>query len=380
MKGLKAALLPILAGAIAGAVVALILSGGNGNGTTQTVTEQVTSGTPTSFTKSGGGLTVNQIYKKDVSGVVDIEVTAESKSSGGGLFGGGSGPSKSEDEGSGVVYNNQGYILTDEHVIANATSVTVNFNDGYSAPAKVIGSDAGTDLGVIKVNVPQSQLHPLAFANSDTAQVGDPVVAIGSPFGQRWTTTAGIVSAVGRVIQAPNMFSISDSIQTDAAINPGNSGGPLLNSDGAVIGLNDQIETDDENSEGEGQSSGVGFATPANSDVKVAKAIIAGKPVQRAYVGVTLVNAVHGGAQFHQVFPGGPAAKAGIKAGDVVTAVNGQPIATSDDFITVVGKYAPGNVVTLTLTQGGKTKKVKVTLGNQPKIAPGTGTTTTGTP
>jgi S1-C subfamily serine protease len=374
MKGLKAALIPILAGAIAGAVVALILSGGNGNGT-QTVTEQVTSGTPTSYTKSGGGLTVNQIYKKDVSGVVDIEVTAETKGSNNSLFGGGS--SKSEDEGSGVVYNDQGYILTDEHVIANATKVVVNFNDGYSAPAKVIGSDAGTDLGVIKVDVPQSELHPLAFANSDEAAVGDSVVAIGSPFGQRWTTTAGIVSAVGRVIQAPNLFSISDAIQTDAAINPGNSGGPLLNASGDVIGLNDQIETD-ENTEGEGQSSGVGFATPANTDVQVAKQIIAGKPVKRAFVDVTLVNAPHGGAEFVRVFSGGPAAKAGIKSGDVVTAVNGQAITSSDDFITVVSKYQPGNTVTFTVKEtNGKTSKFKVTLGNQPKEAPGGGSTST---
>ncbi len=385
MKGFKA-VFPLLGGAVAGAVVALIISSGS---TTTTVTDQVVAkGVPASLSKTGTsaltkssgsrGLTVNQVYRQDSPGVVDIEVTAQTKGSG--TFGQ---PTVSQDEGSGVVYDKRGYILTDEHVVANATKVVVDFKDGYSATAKVIGTNASSDLGVIKVDVPQSQLHPIPFANSTSAQVGDQVVAIGSPFGQKWTTTAGIVSATGRVITAPNGFSIPDSIQTDAAINPGNSGGPLLDANGAVLGLNDQIETNNTNAQGEGSSSGVGFATPSTNDMKVANAIIDGRPVEQAYVGVSLAqgSAPGGGALIGKavnglstVVPGSPAAKAGLKPGDIIVAVNGQPITSSDDFITMMTRYSPGQTVLFKVKQtNGNVKLFKVTLANRPKQAPTAG-------
>jgi putative serine protease PepD len=253
---------PILIAGLAGAVIALIATSGN---STKTVTviqpshAAVPSTLPTSLT-STRGMSINQIFRQDGPGVVDIVVTSNVS---GGLFGG---TQQTQGEGAGVVYNKNGDILTDEHVVNGATSVAVTFEDGYKARATVVGTDASTDVAVIHVNAPASQLHPISFADSATAQVGDPVIAIGSPFSLPETVTAGIVSAVGRSINAPNGFTIIGAIQTDAAINPGNSGGPLLDANGDVLGLSDQIDTNNTNpATGEGSSSGIGFAVPSNT-------------------------------------------------------------------------------------------------------------------
>ena len=232
----------------------------------------VPSALPTSLTSSHG-LTINQIFRQDGPGVVDIVVTANTS---GGFFGG---TQQTQGEGAGVVYNKNGDILTDEHVVNGATSVSVTFEDGYKVPATVVGTDPSSDVGVIHVNAPASQLHPIAFADSSTAQVGDPVVAIGSPFSFPETVTAGIVSAVGRSIYAPNQFTITGAIQTDAAINPGNSGGPLLDANGHVLGLSDQIDTNNTTPSGQGSSSGVGFANLFRSLTVGRAAITAGLPV-----------------------------------------------------------------------------------------------------
>ncbi len=379
MKQLRV-ILPALAGAAAGAIVALAIAGGGG-GSTRTVTTtnvvpSARSAQPASLAPSHG-LSIGQIYRKDGPGVVDITT----RSNGGtGIFG--FGQQHTEGEGAGIVYNKQGDILTDQHVVSGANSITVTFPSGRKTPATVVGSDTGADLAVIRVHVPASQLDPLPLANSDAVQVGDGVIAIGSPFGLPNTVTAGIVSAVGRTISAPNQFTIANAIQTDAAINPGNSGGPLINANGAVIGLNDQIETANQNAQGEGSNSGVGFATPSNAAVRIAKQIIATGKARNAYVGVSLNPQVSGGAAISKtaavtstgckqppLAPGGPAAKAGLKPGDLITAVNGKRVTSVDQFVGTIATYAPGNTVNLTVQRGGQTKHIAVKLGVQPPHA-----------
>ena len=351
--------LPILAGAVAGGLIAWGVSGSGATSKTTTVIQQERVGIPTSLTSSRG-MTINGIYRQDAPGVVDITVTAQSSNSS--LFGG---SQETQGEGAGVVYDTKGDILTDEHVVANATSVTVTFENGTKVPAKVVGTDPSTDVGVIRVNMPASELHPITFASSSSAQVGDPVVAIGSPFSLPETVTAGIVSAVGRSITAPNNYTITGAIQTDAAINPGNSGGPLLDGNGEVLGLNDQIQTNS------GSSAGVGFAIPSNMVAHIANEIMSGHKVRHAYVGVFLNSASQGGALITSVEPGTPAAQAGLKPHDLVTAIDGKTISSTQQFIETVDTYAPGQVITLTVKRGGNTKSIKLTLGTRPQTQPG---------
>ena len=358
-------IIPVVAGAIAGGVIALIIANGsNNNSNTHTVTQTVISrqspSEPTALAK-GKGLTINQIYRNASPGVVDITVTTTTQ--------GFLGSQQSTGEGAGVVYDTKGDILTDEHVVTGASTATVKFQDGKTATAKVVGTDPSTDVAVIRVNVASSELHPIPFADSAGAQVGDPVVAIGSPFSLPETTTQGIVSQTGRPIQAPNQFTITNAIQTDAAINPGNSGGPLLDAYGHVLGLNDQIQTSS------GSSAGVGFAIPSNTVAKIANAIIGGHAVQHPYVGVELDQTSVGGARIAQpssqdqtpVRAGTPAAAAGLKSGDLITAVNGRTITSTEGFIKTVDQYSPKQVITLTIKRNGATKQVKLTLGERPR-------------
>jgi putative serine protease PepD len=373
--------LPIIGGAVAGGAIALAVASGS------TTTHSVTTTTvvqpsanapalPTSFSSGAKALTVNQIYRQDDPGVVDI--TTSSTQNNGGIFGFGQ-SQQTQGEGAGVVFDKKGDILTDQHVVSGANQITVTFPDGVKASASVIGSDTGADLAVIRVNnVNSSELHPLPFGDSSALQVGDSVVAIGSPFGLANTVTAGIVSALGRTITAPNQFTIPNAVQTDAAINPGNSGGPLINAAGQVIGLNDQIETNNTNGQGEGSSSGVGFATPSNSDVRLAKEIISSGKAQNAYVGVSLDPTVSGGAAIAKgtsangeppIAAGSPAAKAGLQAGDIITAVNGTHVGSVNQFVATVANYAPGDTVTLSVNRSGQAKTIKLTLGAQPAAA-----------
>ena len=369
--------IPLIGGAIAVAVIALVIATDGHHTKTVTTTIVQTSpqtAQPASFSSSASGKSINEIYKEDGAGVVDILVKSRTTgSTSGGIFGGSTGGTQ-EGEGAGVVYNDKGYILTDEHVIDNAVQVVVTFQNGRKVAAKVIGSDASSDVGVIKVDVPSSELHPIKFANSDTAQVGAPVVAIGSPFSLPETVTSGIVSQTGRVIQAPTTppYSIPDAIQTDAAINPGNSGGPLLNASGEVLGLNDQIETNTSSATGQGQNAGVGFATPANEDAKVADELIAHQTVQHPYLGVSLQSPKQlttnnaSSAVVEKVAKGTPGAKAGLQVGDVVTKLNSTAINTSNGLISLLARYNPGQKVTLTIDRSGQTKQITVTLGNRP--------------
>jgi len=364
----KTKFLPVLAGALAGGLIAWAVSSGGGSSQSSTTVVQQSSGAPIPTALSGGlgsghGLTVNQIYRQAAPGVVDIVVT--SGNSGNTFpFGGGQ---QTQGEGAGMVYDNKGDILTDEHVVAGASSVNVTFEDGKKVGAKVVGSDASTDVGVIHVDVPASELHPIPLANSSTAQVGDAVVAIGSPFSLPETVTQGIVSAVGRSITAPNNFTIAGAIQTDAPINPGNSGGPLLDANGHVLGLADQIQTNNTTVSGQGSSSGVGFAIPSNMVAHIANQILAGKPVQHAFVGVFLNGNSSGGARISSVQPGSPASSAGLQPGDVVTAIDGKTISSTQQFIEMIDTYAPNQTVTLTVKRGGSTQSIKLTLGTRPQ-------------
>jgi putative serine protease PepD len=366
--------MPVIGGAVAGGIIAVVIASGSTSTKTVTVTTTRPAqqpAVPASF-NNGKGMTINQIYKSASPAVVDIVVTSQNQGQSG-FFGGGGGSQQTQGEGAGVVYDNKGDILTDEHVVTGATSVKVNFQNGKSYSARVLGTDPSTDVGVIRVAAPASELHPVPLADSSAVQVGDPVVAIGSPFSLPETTTAGIVSQTGRSIRAPNNYTIPNAIQTDAAINPGNSGGPLLDANGHVLGLNDQIETNNQTPAGQGSSSGVGFAIPSNTLAKVANKIINGQAVKHAYVGVSLSGQSSGGAQVAAVNPGTPGEQAGLKAGDVITAVNGKAITTTDQFIATVDNYAAGQTVTFSVKRGGQTQNIKVTLGSRPAQTPNGG-------
>jgi S1-C subfamily serine protease len=306
-------------------------------------------------------LDVEHVYRATAPGVVDITATLTANTGPVGL----DGTQPSQAGGAGVVYNTRGDILTAEHVVRDASSVTVSFSDGRVTSGRVVGSDPSTDVAVIRVDVPARTLHPIPLADSATVRVGDPVVAIGSPFGLPGTVTSGIVSAMGRSIPAPNGFTILEAIQTDASMNPGNSGGPLVDANGGVIGLADQMATTDVF--GSGQSSGVGFATPANMVAKVADLIIASKPVRHAYIGASLNPVSLGGAEIAGVPPKSPAAEGGLKRGDVVTAIDGKPIAFSGQLTAELSSYKPGDTVVLTVRRQGRSLAITVTFGTQPK-------------
>jgi putative serine protease PepD len=353
-----------LASGAGGAAVYGLASGGDGGASTTTaVAAAVPAARPAAAVKTSGGLSVNEIYRRANPGVVDIKVR-QSSSAGPDQFGGPSGNGSGQEstaEGSGFVIDGDGHIVTNQHVVDGATSITVTFADGKTASAKVVGTDPSTDVAVIKVDAPRSELHPLTFADSNTVEVGDGVVAIGSPFGLEETVTTGIVSALDRTIDAPNNFTISGAIQTDAAINHGNSGGPLLDSAGQVIGINSQIESDS------GGNDGVGFAIPSNSVRRVAQELIASGKVSHAYLGVQLTDASSGGgATVAQTVSGGPGADAGLRSGDVVTAIDGKAIDASDALVAAVDSHKPGDQVTLTVKRGGDTSQVKVKLGTRP--------------
>jgi putative serine protease PepD len=297
---------------------------------------------------------LTQLYKNAAPGVVDVTVASPDSS---GLGQGG----QSQAEGSGFVIDTNGDIVTNQHVVAGATSIKVRFQDGTVEKATLVGTDPSTDIAVIKVSGDSSLLHPLTFGDSSALLVGDEVAAIGSPFGLPESMTRGIVSALNRTITAPNHFSISGSIQTDAAINHGNSGGPLLNMSGQVVGVNAQIESDS------GGNDGVGFSIPSNAVKSVANTLIAGQTVQHAYLGVQIGDSPSGnGAEVSTVKADTPASKAGLKAGDVITAIDGDPVESADDLTAKINAHKPSQKVTLTVERGGKSLSVDLTLGVRP--------------
>jgi putative serine protease PepD len=352
---IAAAALVAGAGAGAGSYAAF----GTGGATTTVVNETVAAGSPAaSSTKT---MSVNGVYRAARDGVVEITVTTSGGSNNSPFPFGGSGSQQSQAQGSGFVYDSDGHIVTNDHVVANATSISVMFSDGSKYSAKVVGTDPSTDLAVLKVSAPSSKLHPLSLGDSNKLEVGDGVVAIGSPFGLDETVTTGIVSALKRDISSTNNFTISGAIQTDAAINHGNSGGPLLNMSGQVVGINTQIESDS------GGNEGVGFAVPSSTISSVISKLVSGKTVEHPYLGVFVqAPANRTGAEVGRVQSGSPAAGAGLKAGDVITAFAGQTIQSPDDLTAAVATKAPGDKVAVTYIRNGTTKTTQVTIGNRP--------------
>ena len=340
---------------------ALLAAGGGGaalveafhsGGTKTTVVREVTvTGSQPAATTSG--LTVGEVYRRVQAGVVEITVTTGSSSP----FPGG-GSQSQQAQGSGFVYDTKGDIVTNEHVVSGAKAISVRFADGTTAKATLVGSDASTDLAVIRVSVPSSRLHALELGDSSTVAVGDGVVAIGSPFGLENTVTSGIVSAVHRQMTSPTNFTIDDSIQTDAAINHGNSGGPLLDLDAKVIGVNAQIQSDS------GGNEGVGFAIPSNTVHTIANELISTGKAQHALLGVNVKTASNG-VGIAQVENGSGADAAGLKVGDVITAVGSTQVTTAEQLRAVIASHAPGDKLELSILRNGKTSTVSVTLGTR---------------
>jgi putative serine protease PepD len=336
----------------AGGAAAVYAAFGDG-GTTVVRPVTVSSAEPTANSTTSS---INEIYKNAYKSVVEVTVSSVANSS---EFGGNGGTQQAQ--GSGFVYDDQGHVITNQHVVDGAQSVKVTLWNGKTYNATVVGTDASTDIAVLHVDAPASVLAPLSLGDSSNLQVGDGVVAIGSPFGLEGTLTSGIVSALHRQITAPNDFAIDDAIQTDAAINHGNSGGPLLDMSGRVVGVTSQIESES------GGNDGVGFAVSSNTVKRIAAALISNGSVNHAYLGVATETSTNPtGARIATVRSGTPAAGSDLTAGDVVTAVDGEKVSSSDQLRELIDAHNPGDSVTLTVSRNGDTKTLKVVLGTRP--------------
>jgi S1-C subfamily serine protease len=336
-------------------------------------------------TPDEGATSVREVYTRDGPGVVSVDVGSREIGSGGA---------------SGFVIDESGYIVTNQHVVAGADSVSVRFTSGARETAEVVGEDPSTDTAVIKVEAPEGILKPLTLGDSDAIGVGDPVIAIGNPLNFGISVTTGIVSATGRPIPAPNNYTIDGAVQTDAALSSGNSGGPLLDARGEVIGVNSLAAGATPLG---GIAQGVGFAIPINTVKSVVEQLITTGEVQHGYIGVRMfplsieelaaysdqsteeLSEAYGlpenGAIISQATEGGPADQAGISGGereeqiaglpvpigDVVAEVEGNSVSTPDDVIKVVNSLQPGDDLNLSvITPGEGARKVTVSVGVQP--------------
>jgi putative serine protease PepD len=291
---------------------------------------------------------VSGLYERVSPGVVSIEVRT---GAGGGT-------------GSGFVLDDAGYILTNDHVVEDAQSVRVRFEEGAPVTAKVVGTDQSTDLALIKIDPSAHKLTPLTLGSSKTLKVGQSAIAIGSPYRLQGTLTTGVISALGRSITAPNNFPIDNVVQTDAAINPGNSGGPLLDAGGRVVGVNAQIATNT------GANDGVGFAIPIDTAKQVLPQLKTGKEIKRPYLGVSTSDPVSGtGALVERVVAGAPAQDAGLRLGDRIVSVGGRTIGKSDDVASAVTARKPGDEIEIVVRRGSDERTLKVKLGTRPDVA-----------
>ena len=374
----------LVASAILGGVVAVgavALLGGLDSGTT-VVTETSAARSPGLAPADSNGMSVNEIYERAASGVVRVNSTSNSTAATG------LGAQQTSALGSGFVIDKTGHIVTNYHVVEGADVVTVSFSNRDTVKAEVVGTDPSSDIAVLRVNTAASALTPLPLGNSDAVEVGDPVVAIGNPFGLDRTVTAGIVSALQRLITAPNRFTIDHVIQTDAPINHGNSGGPLLSSRGQVIGVNTQIETGDTAT----GNVGIGFSVPSNTVKDVVAQIIRTGRVDHAYLGISGQAVtpdvadkynlpVKAGVVVESVTNDSGADKAGLEGGktqvvvagetyvlggDIIVSFDGAKISSIEQLRDAVAAHKPGDKVTVVIYRDAKKTSVTVTLGRQP--------------
>ena len=379
----------LLAGALGGLIVLVVGSVliatdviDTGDTTNRVVRQAPISQSAADPGASSEGKTVQQIYREEGRGVVYIQ--AEGVSGTQDVFGQ---EQQGTATGSGFVVDKDGTIVTNAHVVEGASSVTVRFEQGGDLiDADVKGVDADSDLAVLKIDPSEvNDLTVLPLGDSDDAEVGDPVVAIGNPFGLERTVTTGIVSALQRQVDAPSGFPISDVIQTDASINPGNSGGPLLGAQGEVIGINSQIAT------GGGQGSvGIGFAVPINTAKELLPRLREGKEIQRAWLGVSMGDVtedlarefdlpVNRGAFVSTVEDGSPAQKAGLRpaeatpdgevssVGDVIVAVDGKRVTSAEDVVNAIAGKKVGDTVELEYYRGEDKRTAEVKLTERPE-------------
>jgi S1-C subfamily serine protease len=394
--------IPFLSALVGGGVVVAVIAAIGGLGSSQkTVTEiQQAPLSPAAASASSAkgptGPTAHEIYERTAPGVVYVtsNIVRQSESP----FGfGGESQQQGTATGSGFVVSSDGTILTNWHVVENAVKVSVSFEHSKTVEAKVVGKDPSNDLAVLRVPTEGLTLHPLTLGSSSSAQVGDPVLAIGNPFGLSRTLTTGVISALQRKITAPNGFEIDNVLQTDAPINPGNSGGPLLNSAGQVIGINSQIETGGNGSDG---SVGIGFAVPINTAKKELPELEKGGTIRSAYLGVSTLTIdpslsslnlpVKSGALVEKVEAGTAAAKAGIHAGnveaklggseialggDIIVGIDGKQVKSANDLAADIAAKKPAESVTIQMLRASgeghySPKTVTATLGQRPNSVP----------
>jgi S1-C subfamily serine protease len=334
---------------------------------------------PTQVDPAEQGSTLEALYQQVLPGVVAIRAGSSL--------------------GSGFVFDSEGHVITNQHVVEGSSEVEVDFSSGFKAHGTVIGSDTDADVAVIQVDAPAEEIHPLAIGDSSTLNVGEQVVAIGNPFGLSGTMTLGIVSGLGRtqiasVSPEGGHFNTADIIQTDAAINPGNSGGPLFNLNGEVVGINQSIRTESfNNATGNAVNSGVGFSISINLVKRIVPYLIRDGKYDYPYLGISSTSDLglaeiealglntYTGAYVLEVTPGGPADQAGIRAGDqptsinenlraggdVITAIDGHPVDTFDELLSyLTTNKSPGDTVVLTVLRNGQPMDITVTLGTRP--------------
>ncbi len=320
------------------------------------------------------------LYEAALPGVVSIRVFSEN---GGGV-------------GSGFVFDTEGHIITNYHVVEGATEVEVDFPSGHKTYGTVVGTDLDSDLAVVKVDVPAEELHPLAIGDSDLLKVGQTVIAIGNPFGLSGSMTTGIVSALGRTLDSMNnapgggFFTAGDIIQTDAAINPGNSGGPLFNASGEVVGINRAIRTTNFSDDGDPVNSGIGFAVAINIVRRVVPSLIATGTYEYPYMGVSSLSDLNlhsidalglpqqTGAYVTSVSPGSPADEAGIQGasdngegvptgGDLIIGIDGLKVDQFDTLLKyLLNHKSPGDSIDLKILRDGEEISITVVLGKRP--------------